>query len=103
MKRFFKLMAQYAPAANKNDQFYYYGMAKAYDSIKLLYAAGKNLTRPSYRKATSRMNWVNPFAIKGVVTKTTAADRFPLDQFKIIRYSSSTHTWSETGKLIKGR
>ena len=103
MKRFFKLMAQYAPAANKNDQFYYYGMAKAYDSIKLLYAAGKNLTRPSYRKATTRMNWVNPFAIKGVVTKTTAADRFPLDQFKIIRYSSSTHTWSETGKLIKGR
>ena len=64
-------MAQYAPNANKNNQFYYYGMAKAYDSIKLLYAAGKNLTRPSYRRATTRMNWVNPFAIKGVVTKTT--------------------------------
>ena len=57
----------------------------------------------SYRKATTRMDWVNPYTIKGVVTKTTATDRFPLDQFKIIRYASATHTWSETGKLFKGR
>jgi branched-chain amino acid transport system substrate-binding protein len=103
MKRYFKIMAKYAPNANANDQFYYYGMAKAYDSVRLLYLAGKDLTRPSYRKATARMDWVNPFAIKGVVTKTSAKDRFPLDQFKIIRYSSKTHTWSETGKLYKGR
>jgi len=103
VKKFRRIMAKFAPGANPNDLFYYYGMAKAYDSVKLLYLAGKNPTRPSYRKATTRMDWVNPFTIKGVVTKTSAKDRFPLDQFKIIKYASATHTWTETGKLIKGR
>jgi branched-chain amino acid transport system substrate-binding protein len=103
MKRFFRLMKKYAPTANPNDQFYYYGFAKAYDSVRLLYLAGKSPTRASYNKATARMNWVNPYEIKGVVTKTTANDRFPLDQVKIIKYSSTTKTWSETGALIKGR
>jgi branched-chain amino acid transport system substrate-binding protein len=103
MKRYFKIMAKYAPSANANDQFYYYGMAKAYDAVRLLYLAGKSPTRARYKRATARMDWINPFEIKGVVTKTTATDRFPLDQVKIIKYSTATHTWSETGKLIKGR
>jgi branched-chain amino acid transport system substrate-binding protein len=103
VKRYMRLMGKYAPSANPKDLYYYYGFAKAYDSVRLLYLAGKNPTRESYMRATARMNWVNPFDIKGVLTKTTATDRFPLDQVKIIRYASSTHTWSETGGLIKGR
>lgn len=103
MKRYLRLMAKYAPSANAKDTYYYYGFAKAYDSVRLLYLAGKNPTRASYNRATSRMNWVNPFEMKGVVTKTSATDRFPLDQVKIIRYSSATKTWSEVGGLIKGR
>ena len=89
--------------SNANDVFYYYGFAKAYDSSGCSTCAGKNPTRASFMKATRHMNWVNPFDIKGVKVKTTATDRFPLDQVKLIRYSSTTHTWSEFGPLIKGR
>jgi branched-chain amino acid transport system substrate-binding protein len=103
VKRYMRLMAKYAPGADPNNLFYYYGFAKAYDSVRLLYLAGKNPTRASYQRATRRMNWINPFEIKGVATKTSATDRFPLDQFKLIRYSSATHTWSEFGPLYKGR
>jgi hypothetical protein len=49
------------------------------------------------------MNWVNPFDIKGVKVKTSATDRFPLDQVKLIKYASATHNWSEFGPLYKGR
>jgi branched-chain amino acid transport system substrate-binding protein len=103
VKKYLKLMAKYAPGANVNDNFYFYGMAKAYDSVRLLYNAGKNPTRPSYIRATAHMDWVNPFDIKGVQVKTTATDRFPLDQVKLIKYSATTHTWSEFGPLYKGR
>ena len=103
VKRYLKLMGKYAPGANVNDVYYFYGFAKAYDSVRLLYNAGKNPTRASYIKATTRMNWVNPFDIKGVKVKTSATDRFPLDQVKLIKYSSTTHTWSEFGPLYKGR
>ena len=48
------------------------------------------------------MNWVNPFAIKGMRVRTTPTnDGFPLDQVKIIRYQSGT--WSEISPLFKAR
>jgi branched-chain amino acid transport system substrate-binding protein len=103
VKKYFRLMSKYAPSANAKDLYYYYGFAKAYDSVRLLYLAGKNPTRASYMRATAHMNWVNPFDIKGVVVKTTATDRFPLDQVKLIRYATATHTWSEVSPLFKGR
>jgi len=103
VKQYRRIMHNFAPSANPNDLYYYYGVAKAYDAVRLLYLAGKNPTRASYNKATGHMNWINPFDIKGVKVKTTARDRFPLDQVKLIRYSSTTHTWSEISALIKGR
>jgi branched-chain amino acid transport system substrate-binding protein len=103
VKQYRRIIRNYAPGANPNDTYLYYGVAKAYDSIRLLYLAGKNPTRASLRSAYSRMNWVNPFDIKGVQLRTTARDHFPLDQVKLIRYSSATHTWSESSALFKGR
>jgi branched-chain amino acid transport system substrate-binding protein len=103
VKKYLAIMTRYAPSANKNDLLYYYGVAKAYDAVKLLYAAGKNPTRASYNRATAHMNWINPFDIKGVQTKTTANDRFPLDQVKLIKYAVSTHSWAEISPLFKGR
>jgi len=47
------------------------------------------------------MNWVNPFALKGVKVKTGSRDRFPISQIKLIRYNNGT--WNEFGGLIKGR
>jgi branched-chain amino acid transport system substrate-binding protein len=102
IRQYNQLMTKYGPSgANRADSFYLYGFAKAYDVVKLLYAAGKNPTRDSLMRATQRMNWVNPYLIKGVVTKTSRTDNFPLDQVKIIRYNN--RSWSEISNLFKGR
>jgi branched-chain amino acid transport system substrate-binding protein len=97
-----RIMANYGPdGININNTFYYYGVAKAYDFVKLMYLAGKNPTRASLMRATQRMNWVNPYALKGVRIKTSRADRFPIDQGKVIRYQEGS--WSEISALYKGR
>ena len=102
VRQYQKLMMKYGPSgANRADTFYYYGFAKAYDVVKLLYAAGKNPTRASLMKATQAMNWANPYMIKGVVTKTSKNDNFPLDQIKIVRYNDGS--WTEASSLYKGR
>jgi branched-chain amino acid transport system substrate-binding protein len=102
VRQYNQLMSKYGPSgANRADTFYYYGFAKAYDVVKLLYAAGKSPTRGSLMKATQAMNWANPYMIKGVVSKTTKSDNFPLDQIKIVRYNNGS--WSEASNLFKGR
>ena len=102
VRQYNQLMTKYGPSgANRSDTFYYYGFAKAYDVVKLLYAAGKNPTRESLMRATQRMDWANPYTIKGVKTKTTRNDNFPLDQIKIVRYNNGS--WSEASSLFKGR
>jgi len=69
--------------------------------VKLLYNAGKNPTRASLIKATQKMNWVNPYMIKGIKVKTSKTDHFPISQMKLVRYENGTFT--EFGPLIKGR
>jgi branched-chain amino acid transport system substrate-binding protein len=97
-----RLLAQYGPSgADPANTFYFYGFAKAYDVVKLLYLAGKNPTRQSLINATARMNWVNPYMIKGVRVKTGKNDRFPIAQIKLSRYQDGVFT--EFGPLIKGR
>jgi branched-chain amino acid transport system substrate-binding protein len=97
-----RIMANYGPdGININNTFYYYGVAKGYDFVKLMYLAGRNPTRASLMRATQRMNWVNPYALKGVKIRTTRADRFPIDQGKVIRYQDGS--WSEISALYKGR
>ena len=71
------------------------------DRLRLLYLAGPNLTREGLMAATRKMNWSNPYAIKGVQTKTSASDRFPLSQFKLAKYTNGTFT--EFGPLVNGR
>jgi branched-chain amino acid transport system substrate-binding protein len=102
VKRYQTLLAQYGPSgADPKNSFYFYGMAKAYDVVKLLYNAGKNPTRESLMKATLSMNWVNPYMIKGIKVKTSKSDHFPISQLKLLRYVNGTFT--EFGPLIKGR
>ncbi len=102
VKKYRQILAQFGPAnADPNNSLYYYGMAKAYDTVRLLYLAGKKPTRASLMRATQHMNWVNPFTIKGVKVKTGPKDRFPISQMKLIRYTNGT--WTEFGALIKGR
>ncbi len=102
VKQYRSIMQKYGPAnADPNNTNYFYGVAKAYDVVRLLYLAGKNPTRASLLRATQHMNWVNPFALKGVRVKTSKTDRFPISQIRLNRYSNGTFT--EFGPLIKGR
>ena len=73
------IMSKYGPDnIDIRNSFYYYGVAKAHDFVKLMYRAGKNPTRASLMAATANMNWVNPYALPGVKVKTTKTDRFPI-------------------------
>jgi branched-chain amino acid transport system substrate-binding protein len=101
VRNYYRIMRQYAPEVDARNTFYYYGFAKAYDVVRLLYLAGRNPTRESLLAATKRMNWVNPYAIRGVRVKTGRSDGFPISQIKLIRYGNGT--WSEFGSLIDGR
>jgi hypothetical protein len=76
-------------------------MAKAYDTVRLLYNAGKNPTRASLMRATLHMNWVNPFTLKGIRVKTSKRDHFPISQMKLVKYTNGSFT--EFGSLIRGR
>jgi len=102
VKQYRSILAKYGPSgADPNNTFYYYGMAKAYDVVKVLMGLKNNLTRPALMRATLHMNWVNPWAIKGVKVKTTPSDHFPISQIKLIRYTDGH--FREFGALIKGR
>jgi branched-chain amino acid transport system substrate-binding protein len=102
VKQYRSILARYGPSgADPNNTFYYYGMAKAYDVVKVLMGLKNNLTRPALMRATLHMNWVNPWAIKGVKVKTTPGDHFPISQIKLIRYTDGH--FREFGALIKGR
>ena len=96
-----RIMERWGGEADANNTFYYYGVAKAYDFVRLLYLAGKNPTRRSLVAATRKINWVNPFAIRGVRVSTSRRDAFPLSQVKLIRYTNGS--WTEFGSLIRGR
>ena len=52
-------------------------------------------------RATQKMNWVNPYTLKGIKIKTGVRDRFPISQLRLTRYASGG--FSEFGPLIKGR
>jgi branched-chain amino acid transport system substrate-binding protein len=101
VRNYYRIMHKYAPSLDAKNGNYYYGFAKAYDVVRLLYLAGKNPTRQSLMNATRKMNWVNPYALKGVKIKTSATDRFPISQMRLIRYQDGS--WSEFGNLIQGR
>jgi branched-chain amino acid transport system substrate-binding protein len=102
IKAYKRIMGKYGPdGININNTFYYYGVAKAHDFVKLMYLAGRNPTRASLMAATAKMNWVNPYALKGVRVKTSKTDRFPIDQGKVIRYGDNS--WQEISALYKGR
>ena len=96
-------MAKWAPNADPQNTFYYYGFAKAYDVVKLLAATGKNPTRGRLLNKARRMNWTNPFALPGIKVKTSPSDPFPISQVKLIRYNANAKIWSEIGSLINGR
>ena len=93
MRQYRQIVAKYGPSnVEVNNQNTFYGVAKAYDVVKVLYLAGKNPTRQSLMNATLKMNWVNPYTIKGIKIKTGKIDHFPISQMRLIRYGNGS--WS---------
>jgi branched-chain amino acid transport system substrate-binding protein len=103
IRSFRRIMSRYGPEGGVNirNTFYYYGVASAWEFTKLLYAAGKNPTRESLMAAARKRNWVNPYTLAGMRTKTSKNDSFPLDQGKVVRYTNGSFT--EISQLYKGR
>jgi branched-chain amino acid transport system substrate-binding protein len=103
IRSFRRIMSRWGPEGGVDirNTFYYYGVASAYEFVRLLYKAGRNPTRASLMAAARSRNWVNPYTLAGMRTKTSKTDFFPLDQGKVIRYNNGS--WTEISALYKGR
>ncbi len=105
MKLYRKIMAKYDPKGNANDPLNIYGVAKAWTTVQVLKAAGKNLTRAGLMKAARSMRYkglaANPFALPGVVIHTFTGFQYPITQVKLARFNNGV--FSPVGALINGR
>ncbi len=98
MKQYRTIMARYAKGANVKDVFHVYGMAVAYETVKLLRAAGKNPTRAAVLAQMRKLNDpANPFLLPGIAVKTRATERFPVEQVLVERWSKGS--WRMFGGL----
>ena len=98
VKLYRSIMARYAKGANAKDVYHVYGMAVAYETVRVLKAAGKNPTRASVMVQTRKLNDAsNPFLLPGISIKTSATERFPIEQALLQRWSKGT--WQSFGGL----
>jgi len=107
MKLYRQIMAKFDPKGNANDGLNLYGVAKAWTTVRVLQAAGKNLTRAGLMKAARNMNFTakaktaNPFALPGVDIHTKGGYQYPISQVTLVQYSNNV--FQPLGKLINGR
>jgi branched-chain amino acid transport system substrate-binding protein len=107
MKLYRQIMAKYNPKGNSNDGLNLYGVAKAWTTVQVLKAAGKNLTRAGLMKAARSMNFTvkgknaNPFALPGVNVVTKGGYQYPISQVTLVQYTNNV--FKPLGKLINGR
>jgi branched-chain amino acid transport system substrate-binding protein len=87
MKLYRQIMKRYLSRGNANDVYHVYAMASAHSFVTALRMAGRNPTRSSLVAALARLNSKNPFTIPGVRIKTARADRFPIEQVQLQRWS----------------
>lgn len=98
IKLYRTIMSRYAKGANVKDVYHVYGMAVAYETVRVLKAAGKNPTRASVMAQTRKLNDVsNPFMLPGIAIKTSATERFPIEQALLQRWSKGS--WKSFGGL----
>jgi branched-chain amino acid transport system substrate-binding protein len=98
VKLYRSIMSRYAKGANQKDVYHVYGMAAAYELVHVLKAAGKNPTRASVMAQTRKLNDpTNPFLLPGMTIKTSATERFPIEQALLQRWSKGG--WRSFGGL----
>src|SRR5918993_1256077 len=92
------IMSRYARGANRSDVDHVHGMAVAYELVKVLEAAGKNPTRAGVMAQMRKLNDPsNPFLLPGLTVKTSATERFPIEQALLQRWSQGS--WKSFGGL----
>jgi branched-chain amino acid transport system substrate-binding protein len=98
MKLYRTIMSRYAKGANAKDVEHVYGMAVAYETVKVLKATGASPTRAGVLAQTRKLNDAsNPFLLPGIAIRTTATDRFPIEQSLLQRWSKGR--WQRFGGL----
>ena len=98
VKLYRSIMSRFAKGANQKDVHHVYGMAVAYEFVRVLKAAGKNPTRASVMAQTAKLNDPsNPFLLPGLKVETTATERFPIEQALLQRWSKGS--WKSFGGL----
>ena len=84
-------MARYASGANASDARYVYGMAVAYETVKVLKAAGKSPARGSVLAQLRRLDDPsNPFLLPGIEVETSC-DRAAPDRAGT---AAAVHGWA---------
>jgi branched-chain amino acid transport system substrate-binding protein len=98
IKLYRSVLARYARGANAKDVYHVYGMAAAYETVKVLKAAGKTPTRAAVVAQMRQLNDAsNPFLLPGIAIKTSATERFPIEQALLQRWSKGG--WRSFGGL----
>ena len=98
MRLYRTIMARHAKGANVKDVYHVYGMAVAYETVRALKAAGKNPTRAGLMQQVRKLNDPsNPFMLPGISIKTSATERFPIEQALLQRWSKGS--WKSFGGL----
>ena len=98
MKLYRTIMSRYAKGANAKDVNHLHGMAVAYETVKVLRAAGETPTRAAVGAQMRRLNDAsNPFLLPGITVRTTVTDRFPIEQARLQRWSKGG--WRSFGGL----
>lgn len=98
VKLYRSIMSRHAKGANQKDVYHVYGMAVAYELVRVLRAAGRNPTRASVMAHTRKLNDPsNPFLLPGLTIETSATERFPIEQALLQRWSKGS--WKSFGGL----
>jgi branched-chain amino acid transport system substrate-binding protein len=97
--KFYKsILAKYDPGADPLDALNVYGVANAATMVQALKMAGRNLTRQGLMTALSGLDFTNQFLYPGIKMKTTASERFPIDQQILEQYKGNV--WQPFGHLF---
>jgi branched-chain amino acid transport system substrate-binding protein len=100
-----RLMAKYAPQfpEPRDDNLFFYGMAKADTFVQALYRAGKNPSRASLVRAVANLD-INRFGwlLPNAKLETRPGSAYPIRYQKLTRYNVDTG-FDEFGALVKTR
>ena len=99
MKKFMAFVDKYMPGANIADANMVYGYAAAQTMVHVLENCGDDLTRANIMKQAASIKGFAPDTlIPGIHVKTSAADFAPIEQLKMMKFTSGK--WDLFGDVL---